>query len=382
MAVRKPSGFCRALLLAASATAIFMATARAQTPAEELSDLNARILEDPQDDELNLTYARIAEQSGKLRLALAAYERVLINDPGNEEAQRGFARVRRVIEPPFQTRQVEIGARWDSNPLQEHGSDEEAVSAFAHATLVDERRIGAHRWRTVARLDGEVTPDFPRLNYGYVSAQTGPVVDVAPNLAAIPSVGVAAATLDNSSYLNEVNASVSLEGQHEGVSFWGRVRANWRDYSEESTADQGPQVEVSGGVTAPRVLSSRDSLAIVPWVRWSDVEGSSRSFLDEEVAPGEYTEIGLDAAYHYRVNDNLSVSWGVIGYRRDFARTEIAGQKQKDTYVAPQVTLTAWNVLPCSCALRFNYRHRDNDSNDPVSDYEADEASVSLFVQW
>lgn len=382
MTVRRRSGFCRALLLAASATAIFVATARAQTPAEDLADLNTQILEDPENSELNLSYARVAEQSGKLRLALAAYERVLINDPLNEEAQRGFARVRRVIEPPFQTRQVEIGARWDSNPWDVNGGDDEAVSAFAHATVVDERRISAHRWRSIARLDGEITPDFPELDYGYASAQTGPIVDVAPNIAAIPSVGVATATLDDSHYFNEVNASVTVEGQHDGVSFWGRARANWRDYSEESTADNGPQVELSGGVTAPRILSSRDSLAVVPWVRWSDVEGSAQTFLNEEVAPGEYTEFGLEAAYHYRVNDNLSVSWGLISYRREFTRTEIDGKHQRDTYVAPQATLTAWNALPCSCALRVNYRRRNNDSNDPVSDYEADEASVSLFVHW
>lgn len=382
MAVKRKGGFARALLLAASATAIFMGTARAQSPTQDLVDLNARILENPQDSDLNLTYARAAEQHGKLRLALAAYERVLINDPENVEAQQGFARVRRVIEPPFQSKQIEIGARWDSNAFDDGEHADEAVSVFGRATVVDERRIGAHRWRSIARLDGEVTPDFPRLNYGYVGAQTGPIIDMAPHLAAIPSVGVGVATLDSAHYFSEVNASVTVEGQHDGVSFWSRLRGNWRDYSDDSTSDEGPQVELSGGITAPHVVSDHDSLAVVPWVRWSGVEGSSRNFLDEEVAPGEYTELGVDAAYHYRLNDNLSVSWGVLAYQRNYTHTEVAGQSREDTYVAPQATLTAWNVLPCSCAIKLNYRHRDNQSNDEFSDYEADQVSLSLFAQF
>ncbi len=57
---------------------------------DELEALNQQILDNPQDVDLNLRYARAAEDAGKLRLALVAYERILINDPGNEEARRGY----------------------------------------------------------------------------------------------------------------------------------------------------------------------------------------------------------------------------------------------------------------------------------------------------
>lgn len=369
---------CRALLLAASVTAISSALAHAQ----ELGELNDRILDNPQDVELSLRYARLAEQQGKLRLALAAYERVLINQPANEEAQRGFARVRRIMEPTYTALRLEVGAQWDSNPQNLNGADEDAYSALLRASLVSEQRFGARRWRTNVNFDGEATPEIEELNYAYVGAQTGPIMDIAPNVAAIPAVGVAAAILEDSHYFHEVNLGVTLEGHANGVSFWTRFRAGWRAYAEESTADEGPRAEVAAGISIPRVASDRDWLTVAPWARWSGVEGSGLNFFNEENAPGEYSEVGLDVAYHFQFNDTVVVSAGALAYDRRYTETEVLGQKRHDTYFAPQTTVTFQNLLPCSCALQLTYRYRVNDSNDPVAEFDANQVSLSLVSRF
>src|SRR4051794_28358469 len=67
--------------------------------ADELSDLNALILRDPGNVELNLRYARLAEEKGELKKALSAYERVTVNSPLNYEAQEGFRRIVRKLQP-------------------------------------------------------------------------------------------------------------------------------------------------------------------------------------------------------------------------------------------------------------------------------------------
>ena len=59
----------------------FVAGAAGVSRADELSDLNAMILRDPGNIELNLRYARLAEQKGELKKALSAYERVTVNSP-------------------------------------------------------------------------------------------------------------------------------------------------------------------------------------------------------------------------------------------------------------------------------------------------------------
>lgn len=350
--------------------------------AEDLANLNSRILENPQDVDLNLRYARLAEQEGALRLALAAYERILINHPDHKEAQLGFMRVRRALEPTYTSWRVELGAQWDSNPFNVDGLDEEAMSYAARAMLVDERRFGSKRWRSSANFDLEVTPDFDELNYGYVGAQTGPILDMAPHLAVIPAVGVAVATLADEYYFNEVNFALTLEGQKDGVSYWTRGRAAWRTYDEEATADEGALAEVAAGVTFPRFGAETGSLAIVPWVRWSGVDGSVFNFLNEEITPGEYFEIGVDAAYSYQLNDSVVVSAGVLAYDRTYSQTEIAGETRQDTYVAPQASLTVQNLLPCACAVRLSYRYRSNSSNDPVGDYDAHQASLFLIARF
>ena len=375
---RKLARTCAALLIAASVTALSTAMSFAQ----DLRDLNDRILDDTGNVELNLQYARLAEQNGELRLALAAYERILINNPDNEDAKRGFTRVRRILEPAYSTLRVEVGVQWDTNQLNLADWDEETYSAYWRVSGVDERRLGAQRWRTNVNFDGEIVPDIKELNYARLAVQTGPLKDVTPNVAANPVVGVAVATLDDSFYYAEANAGVTLEGQRNGVSFWTRARAGWRTYAEESAAEEGAQAEVAVGVSIPRLAAQRDSLTVVPWARWSGVEGSTFDAFNNEVAPGEYTEYGIDANYQFQFNDHVIVSAGALAYDRSYTSTEVGGETRRDVYVAPQTTVTFQNILPCQCAMNLTWRWRVNDSNDPAADYDAQQVSAGIVARF
>lgn len=379
MATRRKSGrFWRMLMLAATVSVFAVDVARPQ----ELSELDEQILANPGDVELNLRYARIAEESGQLRHALAAYERVLINHPDNVEARRGYTRVRRALEPTYTAWRLEVGGEWDSNPLNVATSDEEAASAFVHAAMVNENRFGNRRWRTNVDFDGEVTPDFDELNYAFIGARTGPMMDVGPNLAAIPQIGVGASSLDGEYYFGDVNVGVTLEGQSSGTSYWARVRGGWREFGDSSTAEEGPYAELAGGLTAPGFIADNGTATVVPWVRWSDIEGSVFNFIFGESAPGQFVEYGVDANYTYRFNDALGASVGVLAYERQFTEAQVFLEDREDTYVSPQASVMLYNALPCSCTLKLTYRHRDNSSNDPLFDYDADQVSLSVISRF
>ena len=376
---RRTRGLCRSLLLAASLAVLSTALARA----EDLGDLNNQILDNPQNVDLNLRYARAAESQGKLRLALAAYERVLMNDPTNAEAQRGYTRVRRTLEPPYTFARVEVGERWDSNPLNLNSGGEGAYTTFGRATIVDERPIASTRWRSNLNFEGEITPEDTVLNYAFVGIQTGPVIDLTPHMAAIPSVGGGVATLDGDYYFDDANLAVTLEGQENGVSYWARLRGGWRSYGKQWVATEGPYAELSGGATVPRIASDKDSITLVPWVRWSGIKGNAFNFqLNEPVTPGEYTEIGFNATYNYRVNGNVVLSGGLEARDRYYSKTKVAGEQRHDTYVSPQATVSLQHVLPCNCSLNLTYRYRNSSSNDFTVDYDAQQVSVSLFAQF
>jgi len=371
------TGFCRALLLAASVSVISISSVFAQ----DLGTLSDRILDNPQDAELNFEYARLAEQQGHLRLALAAYERVMINDPSNEAARRGYERIRRLIEPPFTTLNTEIGVRWDSNALNSDLNEQDAYSYFARGTLIDERNLGGRHWRSIVNLEAETTPDISELDRLYLGAQTGPLVYVAPHVAAIPTIGIGVATLDGDHYFNDYNVGLTVEGKSSGISYWTRLRGGYRQYSDDSIADEGPYAELIGGVSIPRILSDSDTLVVIPWVRWSDVEGTTFTFLGD-LSPGQFIEYGAEATYNYQVNEKLILSAGATARQRDYNETFVFSEEREDFFFAPETAVTVQNFAPCECAVRLSYQYRDNDSNDPFSEFNGDRIQLSLRTRF
>ena len=97
----------------------------------ELTRVYAQVLRDPTNSQLNLRYAALAEASGKLRWALAAYERVLVNDPGNVEAQAGLQRVRWRLQPNTTQFTAEVGAIGETNPRYLPSGDRAEAQALA-----------------------------------------------------------------------------------------------------------------------------------------------------------------------------------------------------------------------------------------------------------
>jgi hypothetical protein len=391
MAARGKLGrLCGALFVAVSMIALSAGAARAQD-ANDLADLNARILDNPQDVELNLQYARAAEEAGLPRLALVAYERILINDASNSEARRGYERIRRQIEPGYTVTRVEVGARYDTNALNTNEdtfvfvSDErEATTYFGRAMVANEHEFFGRRWRSTLNAEIEETPDIDELDYSYLGVQTGPIFYVAPHLAAIPSVGGAISWLGGEQYYSEANIGVTIEGRVTGASYWARARAGYRDYNPDTTTffttvtEEGPYAEVQGGLTKPHLFSERDTLLVQPFVRWSDVEGSVFSFwLFDEVSPGKYLEYGVDANYNYQITDHIQASVGALVRQRDFRESS-----REDFYVAPQTSVAIQGLLPCECDVKVQYRYRDNDTNDIQSDYNANQVSVSLMARF
>ena len=61
----------------------------------ELRRVFEQILQDPGNPGLNFRYARLATDKGDIRKALAAYERILAQDPNNEEAKAAIRRIQR-----------------------------------------------------------------------------------------------------------------------------------------------------------------------------------------------------------------------------------------------------------------------------------------------
>src|SRR5262245_20534482 len=150
-------------IAALAVAALIGSSARAEEPAgagpgpgaaAELARVYAQILRDPTNSVLNLRYAELAETNGKLHWALAAYERVLVNDPGNAEAQAGLQRVRRRLQPDSPQFTAELGAIGESNPRYLPSGARAEIQGLASLGMRDERALGDVRWRTTASAFG------------------------------------------------------------------------------------------------------------------------------------------------------------------------------------------------------------------------------------
>lgn len=378
MSLGKTSALFRAFLVAASVTALSIGVAHAQQ-ASDLDGLGQRILDNPQDVSLNLQYAAAAEAANKPRLALVAYERILINDPTNEEARRGYERVRRAIEPSYTITRAEIGARFDSNAVNVNedsfGETPDSTTYYGRLMIADERELGGRRWRSIANLTLENNDELEQLNYGYLGAQTGPILYMAPHIAAIPSVGAGVAMLADEHYFSEAFASLTVEGRATGISYWARARVGYRDFAESDVglvSDSGSYFELQGGLTKPYLLNERDTLTVHPFARWSSIDGDMFSF-----TPGSYTEYGVDVNYNFQLTDHVQLSAGAFLREREFD-----GFDRTDTYVAPQASVTVQRLLPCDCDVRLQYRTRDNDSSDFNYSYDAEQVTFGLTTRF
>src|SRR6185312_5751897 len=124
----------RTLLILA---ALFAVSAMTPAAADELARLNAAIINDPGNIELNLAYARAAEARGDYGKALAAYERVASMSPGNAEAKAGADRVGTKLLPNTFQVFTEIGAGYESNPQNFAVGKEGSPEVFARVLLKD-----------------------------------------------------------------------------------------------------------------------------------------------------------------------------------------------------------------------------------------------------
>lgn len=357
-----------------------LSAAGAPASADDLKAVYARILADPTNTDLNLQYALIAEGRGEYRKALAAYERILANDPGNADAKRGLQRVRRILQPPFTRVTLESGGLYDTNPLRQPGGSDAEFTLYAKAQVRDERVIGGTRWRSVASIFADAHTENDNLNYAVLKGDIGPILDIPGTMMAIrPEFGAAIATLSGDLYYYEVNLGATVEGYLDGAYQFGGVSVGWREYDPSFTSDSGFYVDARGRLAKPKLLTDRDVLSLSPWFRWSQLDGSVFDVFSNEITPGKYVAGGARLQYDSKVADWLSVGVFVAVSDRLYTTTLAPdGSKRQDFLVSPGIALLFDDVLGKQADLNVEYAFEHNDSNDPAHDWDNHSIKVSV----
>lgn len=346
--------------------------------ADELSSAYELVLSNPTDAAKNLQYAKLAEQHGKPRLALAAYERILLNDPENAEARVGLQRLRRVLQPSSTQFKLEVGTAWESNPDNVSTDTKSAPSVFANLAVRDERSAGTFGWRTLGAIGLDFVNNHSDLDYEHISVSTGPVFDLTPGLSVHTAVGVAAANLSNKLYYREANIGATFEGGFAGAYESLRIRGGARSYGSYFTPDSGYYAEARGRVAIPAVLSETDVVSIAPWLKWSGIDGSVTDISQEEIQPGRYREWGAEIAYYIPVADDIVVGPNLTGWQRYYSEHLVGGDTRTDNHLEPGASLVFKDTLMFQSDIKIDYTYQMNRSNDDTRDYHDNEVRLTL----
>lgn len=342
--------------------------------AAELARLNTEILRHPTDTALNLRYAALAEALGKPRLALSAYERILVYEPQNAAAIAGVSRIRKGLQPNTTKYVLALGAKYESNPLLLPSSTPVKGEGqfFGDLNVRDERRIGGFSWRTLADVDGIAHGTDTVLDYAHAGAMTGPVVDLLPGLQVNPALGGAGAYWDSHPFYGEAAASATFETYPSGAYEAVMLRAALRDYDSFFVPQHdGGYVEAIGKFTIPLAVPDT-AFSLAPWVRWSEIKGPIGVVpAFATIEPGDYTDVGA------RIEADYSpVDWIVLGanfaaseryYRNEFATGTTT--ERRDTTWAPGATIIFPHLVDYQTDLRFDYKYISDRSNDPNFTY-------------
>ncbi|HEX3536862.1 MAG TPA: hypothetical protein VHU15_08855 [Stellaceae bacterium] len=361
--------------------------------AEELARLNLQILRAPTDPALNLRYAALAESLGLNRLALAAYERILMADPANLAAQLGIDRVRAAIQPSTTQYTVEGGYLWESNPRYTSIPSTHGRNQFVGGlNITDERTVDGTRWRST--VDGVLHEyagtGVSDLDYGRLGGVTGPVLWVNPALAVNPGLGVAGAYFDHRWFYAEVSANATFTTYPGGAEQALTLRAAYRDYNHTFfPGTQGGYADAIGKLTFPDVFPDT-AIGLSPWVRLSEIAGGVGKgvflpFIATDLQPGDYLDLGGKAQILHSLYDEalvLGASFSVGG--RFYQSVEVPGstERRKDVTLSPGVQLIFPHFLAYQNDLRLGYQYSWNHSNVPINSYRDHVINVTVVARF
>lgn len=356
----------------------------APASADELSDAYEQVMQDPGNTAVNLRYAEIAERVGKDRLALATYERILANDPDNPEAAEGMHRILRKLQPANTRWVASLGAGWESNPANAHDNEQDSAIILGSVAMRDVRNWGNTGWQTDALAVVDVVANDDRLNYGFIGAETGPVWNTHSWFTVHPALGVGVSYYDNTTFYTEVFGSTTLEGITMGANQVVRLKVGYRNYSHTFTTDSGYYVHLDSRWSIPHIFGEQDVFMISPWFRWSDIEGGIPVTASAQAEPGRYAEVGTDFAYYTPISTNLVGGLNVTVSQRNYRDPGLGSgnDDRHDFNVTPGATLIVKHIIWYQSDLRFNYRHRFNDSNDHFRDFNDDIITANIDTRF
>lgn len=354
---------------------------------DEITRIYEQILQDPGNARLNFVYARLAIERGELRKALAAYERILAQDPQNVEARAGLERIERLLVQDVTLVTIVVGAQGETNPRRDSSVTDRSHdgSLFGRIQVSDTRRIGEDfRLRTEADIFANWHFNFQDIDFGNLNLRTGPYFDLGPDWALHTFFSGGYSWLDRRSFFWEAGGGITLESRTAtSPAFHLTARFAYDFITESFTTRDAYFVEVIPRFTFRPVVFETGILVLAPYWRFNGVtgEGPPTTGPTGELFPLRFHQIGGRVDYFVEVAERTVLNLNFTGeYRHYFEAKLTEPGQRRDFLIAPGLQLIFAQVLESPFDLIASYTYEQLIPNDTVFRYN--NHIVGVRVLW
>ncbi|MCB2102881.1 MAG: DUF560 domain-containing protein, partial [Rhodobacterales bacterium] len=331
--------------------------------------LSRRLLHNPGDVTSNLLYAKESENRDRLRRARVAYERILMADPDNAQAQAGLARVERLLEPDSTDVAVLVGGQMQNNAarLDDDRDPYFDLSTTAQVYIQDDRRLGDLRWATNLSGFASLYNRFRSGDLLVASVDTGPRLGLSAAWTVRPSMQATYARLNRQDLFWSSQGRLDFENQVGGLLSEVHLSTGYEDYL--AGLDYRDAWVASAGLT----------------LAWADVGGGRLEVAPEyghktAAADSEtYHAAAVAVSYTRAVAQDVMAIISVSGEGRQYDETSTTGDPdRRDVELVTELRLLKAGFFRPDLNLIGSYRFEQNFSNNGGFDYRNHTLGVDL----
>ena len=345
-----------------------------------------RLIKNPADLEVNVSYAKLAEKRGHIGRALATYERLALLDPKNKRWKDNIERLRDLARPPETTIAAVFGGRFDVNgPVNADGVGNRAeYNASMVLTLDHKRSVEGLKYQATGLLFADGNFKFESSDLILVALQVGPLFKISKSWQLRPAILAERSTTDRTARGNLVFRS--------SLSWSAGTLFNF------ANLDEGPIRTVDTSlyfVGFDNETNGRDAIVFTSssglgfqGFRKSDQWGLTPDFTFNGARGGRGTDgfrdlyyvVGFNLDYEIQVLENFRFGPTFSYHYKDYLDYEPRGSSKRDDHnFVTGLQASASEIIP-KIELLGSYSYERNISRTTTETYRNHSMGLSFLV--
>ena len=345
-----------------------------------------RLIKNPADLEVNVSYAKLAEKRGHIGRALATYERLALLDPKNKRWKDNIERLRDLARPPETTIAAVFGGRIDTNgPVNADGvGNRTEYNASMVLTLDHKRSVEGLKYQATGLLFADGNFKFEASDLILVALQVGPLFKISKSWQLRPAILAERSTTDRTARGNLVFRS--------SLSWSAGTLFNF------ANLDEGPIRTVDTSlyfVGFDNETNGRDAIVFTSssglgfqGFRKSDQWGLTPDFTFNGARGGRGTDgfrdlyyvVGFNSDYEIQVSENFRFGPTFSYHYKDYISYEPGGSAKRDDHnFVTGLQASASEIIP-KIELLGTYSYERNISRTPTETYRNHSMGLSFLV--